>query len=85
MKESRKDFISRILWAANEVNKSDKGNILDIVELIDFNLSQREKELAANIRDRVSNTITEMINGNHSLRYTKDKVDERVLTYISKL
>ena len=41
--ETRQQFINRMHWMVAEINSSKKGNALDIISMIDFNMIEREK------------------------------------------
>jgi hypothetical protein len=43
--ETRKEFISRMIWLSSEINDSDKGNSLDIIKMIDYQLRIREESV----------------------------------------
>ena len=64
MNESRKDFISRMIWLVSEIKASDKGNELDAMKLLDFHLRLREDDLNNKFLGGLQMYIYENVDGN---------------------
>jgi len=73
--ETRKEFISRMVWLASEVNSSEIGSALDVISMMEYQLKQRDGLLFENIRRDVSLLMSEMNTGKHSIRYSKEKLN----------
>tara|TARA_Y100000114_G_scaffold153165_1_gene172644 strand:+ start:1695 stop:1967 length:273 start_codon:yes stop_codon:yes gene_type:complete len=85
MIETRKEFISRVLWMIKEIDKS-KFKSLDILSMIDFQLKQREVDLMKKDRDIMISLIDKSLN-NLSIynRQTKAKISTKVEVEFNKL
>ena len=85
MIETRKEFISRVLWMIKEIDKS-KFKSLDILSMIDFQLKQREVDLMKKDRDIMIGLIDKSLN-NLSIynRQTKTKISTKVEVEFNKL
>lgn len=64
MNESRKDFISRMIWLVSEIKASDKGSELDALRLLDFHLGIREGDLNKKFLAELQMHIYENVDGN---------------------
>lgn len=54
--ESRKEFISRLMWMLNEVNKSD-FKTLNALSMIEYQLKRRDAELMKKFKTSIVNFI----------------------------
>lgn len=54
--ESRKEFISRLMWMLHEVDKS-KFKTLDTLSMIEYELKRRDSELIKNFKSSIINFI----------------------------
>lgn len=64
--QSRKEFISEMMWLASEIHASDKGNALDIMKLLEFHLTSRESKLEKSFVIKLQTYIYENVNGKNS-------------------
>ena len=62
--QSRKEFISDMMWLASEIHASDKGNALDLMKLLEFHLASREAKLEQTFTGRLQMYIYENVDGN---------------------
>lgn len=68
--ESRKEFISRMIWLIGEIKTSDKGTDFDIMKLLEFHLRLRDKSLNALFLGRLQKHIYENVDGNRQKLFT---------------
>jgi len=64
--QSRKEFISEMMWLASEIHASDKGNALDLMKLLEFHLASREVKLEKSFVIKLQTYIYENVNGKNS-------------------
>ena len=64
--QSRKEFISEMMWLCSEIHASDKGNALDILKLLEFHLTSRESKLEKSFVIKLQTYIYENVNGKNS-------------------
>ena len=64
--QSRKEFISEMMWLASEIHASDKGNALDLMKLLEFHLASREVKLEKSFVIKLQAYIYENVNGKNS-------------------
>ena len=64
--QSRKEFISDMMWLASEIHASDKGNALDLMKLLEFHLASREVKLEKSFVIKLQTYIYENVNGKNS-------------------
>ena len=54
--ESRKEFISRLMWMLNEVDNSN-FKTLNVLSMIEYQLKRRDAELMKNFKSSIVNFI----------------------------
>ena len=64
--ESRKDFISRMVWLVMEIKDSERGSLSDITKLLEYNLMLREGTIEAEALDKLYKYVYENVDGNKS-------------------
>ena len=64
--QSRKEFISEMMWLASEIHASDKGNAFDLMKLLEFHLASREVKLEKSFVIKLQTYIYENVNGKNS-------------------
>jgi len=69
--ETIRQFISRMLWLSSEINASDKGNVLDVVKMIEFHLSLREDTLKLQQMADLKLHLYNNVDGNKSKQILK--------------
>jgi|SaaInlStandDraft_1057018.scaffolds.fasta_scaffold112169_2 hypothetical protein len=69
--ETIRQFISRMLWLSSEINVSDKGNVLDVIKMIEFHLSLREDTLKLQQMADLKLHLYNNVDGNKSKQILK--------------
>ena len=62
MRETREEFISRMLWMVQKIDESDFKS-LDILNMLNYQLKQREIECIKRNRDLIVNFISTSLKG----------------------
>jgi len=62
--ESRKDFISRMVWLVMEIKDSERGSLSDIMKLLEYNLMLREGTIKDDAVNELHQYVYENVDGN---------------------
>ena len=85
MNETRKEFISRIVWMIQSI-ESHKFKSLDMLSMIDYQLKQREVDLMKKHRDIMLGLIDKSLNDLSIYnRQTKSRISTKVEVEFNKL
>ena len=87
MRETREEFISRMLWMVQKIDSSNFKS-LDILTMLDYQLKQREVECMKRNRDLIVNFIYTSLKGrtsNSISRHITSMISAKVETEFNNL
>tara|TARA_R100001244_G_scaffold132321_1_gene108184 strand:+ start:1389 stop:1613 length:225 start_codon:yes stop_codon:yes gene_type:complete len=68
-----------MIWLTAEIEKSDKGNMLNAVNMLEYELQRREIAILESISRKVINKYSELMTCGNSVKYTKSKLNSLFL------